>query len=75
MKVFDIIDNENFNAEFPYVVRTTDEYGNPVKEFVSWEDEIPIDILNEEVVFLNVVNGYGYMPNMAVMVIDVYDKY
>ena len=72
MTVQDIIRNSNFPVEFPYVVRITDEYGESILEFESWEDEIPKEVLEAEVVWLNVVGGYGTMYNTPCMVIDIF---
>ena len=75
MNVSDIIDNINFDVDFPYVVRTTNDYGDILSEYYSWEDEIPKSILDSEIVYLNIVNGYCTMTHTAVMVIDVYENF
>ena len=73
MTVYDIIHNGNSTAEFPFVIRVTDDYGEVIEEYF-YNDNIPEWVNDKEVVYLDCVNGYSELSNMAVMIIDIYEE-
>ena len=74
MEVSDIIKNYNFTPEFPYVVSVDNDRGDILAQYESWEKEVPDCLLDKEVSYMNVVNGFGYMNDTPVMVIDVFEE-
>lgn len=66
MLLSDILKNPNFTAEFPYSVRVYGEYCDPVTVFNSWENPVPPEYMDREVVYMNVYSEVGNMPCLVI---------
>lgn len=53
MKLSDILKNPNFPAEFPYTIGVNNIFGDTIKVYQSWEEQIPNELMDNEITFMN----------------------